>query len=47
MNLDDEFPDGAHEALRLALVEARTAIADLQQTVADLTARVAALEPAP
>jgi phage shock protein A len=47
VNLDEPFPDMAHELLRQALNEAQDAIAELQQQVADLTAQVAALQPPP
>lgn len=45
MNLDEPLPDIAHEALRLALVDAVARLDVLEQQVADLSAQVAALTP--
>lgn len=45
MNLDQPFPDMAHELLRQALNDALDAITELQQQVADLTARLDAIAP--
>lgn len=47
--IDEPLPDLAHEAIRLAVLNAITAVwaehQSLVAQVADLTARVAALEP--
>ena len=45
MNLDQPFPDMAHELLRQALNDALAAISDLQQQVDALTTRLDAIDP--